>query len=145
MSSSKERTSKLSPKAQQIVDIVVTAIEALVVVVCIVVSVITWVGVSDPADRTINWFAIQTDSMMGSNPDSLNPGDLMFTKRVNSIDELQVGDVVAFKASVRDSAGNMIEDQIVTHRITRIQNGEIWTRGDNTPSEDLGSKAIDQI
>ena len=145
MSSNKERKKILTDKQQAIVDIVVTAIEALVVVVCIVVSVLVWVGASDPIERNFNWFAIQTDSMMGSNPDSLNPGDLMFAKRVKSIGDLHVGDVVAFKGTIIDTAGNAIEDQIITHRVTRIEGNKIWTRGDNTVGDDQAYKGFEDI
>lgn len=140
MSSDKERKKFLTDKQQAIVDIVVTTIEALVVVVCIVVSVLAWVGASDPMDRSINWFAIQTDSMMGANPDSLNPGDMMFTKKVKSISELKVGDVIAFRGDVVDSKGNIVENQIITHRIMSIENGNIRTKGDNAAAEDVMSK-----
>lgn len=145
MSSDKERKKLLTDKQQAILDIVVTTIEALVVVVCIVVSVLVWVGASDPADRSINWFAIQTDSMMGTNPDSLDPGDLMFAKKVKSISELKVGDVIAFKGTVIDSAGNAIEDQIITHRITQIDGAQIHTRGDNAEQEDFLPKTIEDV
>ena len=159
MSSSKERK-KLSPKAQQIIDIVVTSVEALVVVVCIVVSVMVWVGVSDPADRNLNWFAIQTDSMMGSNPDSLNPGDLMFAKKYTSIRDLKatqydadgnvlsLGDVVVYYKDVYDNVKQQwIENQIVTHRIDEIdyERNHIFTKGDNTPERDEGSVAFESL
>lgn len=145
MSSNKERKKRLTDKQQAIVDIVVTAIEALVVVVCIVVSVLVWVGASDPMERAINWFAIQTDSMMGTNPDSLNPGDLMFTKKVKSINDLNVGDVVAFKGTVIDSAGNPVENQIITHRIIAISGNEIYTKGDNAVGDDFVGKTMEDI
>lgn len=145
MSSEKERKKKLTDKQQAILDIVVTAIEALVVVVCIVVSVLVWVGASDPAERSINWFAIQTDSMMGDNADSLDPGDLMFAKRVNKLSDLHVGDVVAFKGTVIDSAGNPVENQIITHRIIAISATEIYTKGDNAIGDDFTGKRIEDI
>ena len=147
MSSDKERKKLLTDKQQAVVDIVVTTLEALVVVVCIVVSVLVWVGASDPMDRSLNWFAIQTDSMMGANPDSLNPGDLMFAKKVKSINDLAVGDVVAFKGTVIDSAGNAVEDQIITHRITSIdaRANRIFTKGDNAQEADSFTKGFEDI
>jgi len=146
MSSAKERKKLLTDKQQAIVDIVVTALEALVVVVCIVVSVMVWVGASDPSERSFNWFAIQTDSMMGDNPDSLDPGDLMFAKRVKSISDLKVGDVIAFKGTVTDSNGNVLEDQIITHRIVSIDAlGQIWTKGDNAGGDDFSAKRIEDV
>jgi len=145
MSSEKERKKLLTDKQQAIVDIVVTTIEALVVVVCIVVSVLVWVGASDPMDRSLNWFAIQTDSMMGANADSLNPGDLMFAKKVKSIADLKVGEVIAFKGTVIDSTGQAIEDQIITHRIVSIEGNRIMTKGDNAASADMYPKGFEDV
>lgn len=160
MSSDKERKKLLTDKQQAIVDIVVTTIEALVVVICIVVSVLVWVGASDPADRSINWFAIQTDSMMGTNPDSLNPGDLMFAKRPKSINDLhateydaegnitRLGDIVVYQTTLYDQVkGVYVENQIVTHRIVSIDlaNRSIVTRGDNTTANDNGTRAFEDI
>ena len=56
---------KLDPKTKKIIDIVVTTLEALVVVLCIVFSIIVWTGAAGkPEDRSVNWFAIRTDSMV---------------------------------------------------------------------------------
>lgn len=160
MSSDKERKKLLTDKQQAILDIVVTTIEALVVVVCIVVSVLVWVGASDPADRSFNWFAIQTDSMMGSNPDSMNPGDLMFAKKYSSIRDLhatqydadgkvtQLGNVVVYYKDVYDSARQQwVENQIITHRIDYIdyERNQIYTKGDNAPERDEGSVAFESL
>lgn len=140
----KEKKKLLNDKQQKIVDIIVTTIEALVIVVCLLVSILVWVGVADnPQNRSLNWFAIQTASMVGDNPDSLNPGDLMIAKKVKSISDLKSdeqagvgkGSVIAFSTIVTDAAGNRSQ-QIVTHRITRIQNGLIYTKGDNVKAEE---------
>ena len=146
MSSDKERK-KLTDKQRAIVDIVVTTVEALVVVVCIVVSVLVWVGASDPMERNLNWFAIQTDSMMGTNADSLDPGDLMFAKKVKSIEDLKVGDVIAFKGDIIDSAGNTVEDQIITHRIVfmDVTQNVIYTQGDNAQYQDRTRKGFEDV
>lgn len=135
----KEKKKLLNDKQQKIVDIVVTTIEAIVIVVCLLVSILVWVGVADnPASRKVNWFAIQTASMVGNNPDSLNPGDLMIAKRVGSINDLKSnetegagkGTVIAYSTIVTDAAGNRSQ-QIVTHRVNRIVGNQIYTRGDN--------------
>lgn len=147
MSSNKDKQSKISPKAQRIIDIVVTSIEALVVVVCILVSVTAWVGLTKPSQRSLNWFAIQTDSMMGSNADSLDPGDLMIAKRVSDIHDLQKGDVIAFEGVTTDSAGQVHEGVIITHRIYSIDydRDEIVTMGDNTTGPDSGAKSFADV
>lgn len=136
-SEAKQNKKKISPKAQQIIDIVVTSLEAIVVVVCIIVSVLSWVGLSKPANRNINWFAIQTDSMMGDNKESMNPGDLMITKKVASINDLEKGDVIAYTKVESDTTGTPRE-VIVTHRIYEIdkEKNVITTKGDNTLAPD---------
>lgn len=121
---------KLDPKAKKIIDIVVTSLEALVVVLCIVFSVIVWTGAAGkPEDRSINWFAIRTDSMVKNDnlnyaelgySDKLcfNPGDMVIVKRAK-FEDIKVGDVVAFKSVVTDSQGNKSE-QVVSHRVIEI-------------------------
>lgn len=124
-------TKKLDPKTRRIIDIVITSLEALVVIVCILVSVLVWVGVADnPEDRNLNWFAIQTASMVGDNPDSLNPGDIAITKKVAQQD-IKVGDVIAFKAIITDTTGQK-HQTVVTHRVVGITaEGAYRTKGDN--------------
>lgn len=143
--SSKERKSRLTDKQQAILDIVITAIEALVVVVCIVVSVLVWVGASDPADRTINWFAVQTDSMMGDGADNFNPGDLVFTKKPSSPSDIQKGVIIAYKAQVRGSDGEYSE-QILIHRVNKVLNEMAYdTKGDNTNGTDEHGPSYNDI
>ena len=140
----KEKKKLLNDKQQKIVDIVVTALEAVVIVVCLMVSILVWVGVADnPQNRKVNWFAIQSASMVGNNPDSLNPGDLMIAKKVNSIEDLKSnevagegkGTVIAYSTIVEDAAHNKGQ-QIVTHRVNRIVGNQIYTKGDNVKAEE---------
>lgn len=149
----KEKKKLLTPKQQKILDIVVTSIEAAVIVVCLLVSILVWVGVADnPEDRSLNWFAVRSYSMIGNNPDSLNPGDLMFARKVKSIDDLKSdavdgegkGSVIAYKSMEFDASGNRME-VIVTHRVTRIVDGQIYTKGDNEELEDIEAKSIDDV
>ena len=126
----KKTKKKMDEKTRKIIDIVVTTVEVLIVIICIVFSIIIWTGAAgDPANRSVNWFAIRSDSMvknealdyaaLGYN-DKLcfNPGDIVIAKRVN-FEDIKVGDVVAYKALVTDSNGNRSE-QVVTHRVIEI-------------------------
>ncbi len=140
---------KLSPKARQIIDITVTAIQVVIVIFCIVLSIIIWTGASgDPINRSVNWFAIRTDSMSENSNldyDSLgynkklcfDPGDMVIVKKA-SFEDIKVGDVIAYKASVVDGNGN-ISEQVVTHRVIEINNDlqAFTTAGDkDTARED---------
>lgn len=121
---------KLDDKTKKIIDIVVTTVEALIVVLCIVFSIIIWTGAAgSPEDRNVNWFAIRTDSMVYNNEldyDALgynskfafNPGDMVITKKVD-FEDIEVGDVVAYKSLVTDSQGKRSE-QVVTHRVIEV-------------------------
>lgn len=133
MSNNENNTAKkkrISPKAKQIIDITVTSIQVVIVIFCIVLSIIIWSGASgDPINRSINWFAIRTDSMTeNSNLDYISlgydkklcfdPGDMVIVKKVD-FDKIEVGDVIAYKATVVDGNGNF-SDQVVTHRVISI-------------------------
>lgn len=121
---------KIDDKTKKIIDIVVTTIEALVVILCIVFSIIIWTGAAGkPEDRSVNWFAIRTDSMVYNSEldyDSLgystkltfNPGDMVITKKAD-FEDIKVGDVVAYGSLVTDSQGNRSE-QVVTHRVIEV-------------------------
>jgi|GEM_PF-4558799 signal peptidase I len=147
--SEKEKKSKLDPKTRQIIDVVVTAIQVVIVIFCIVLSIIIWTGsAGDPINRKINWFAIRTDSMTRQSDDfyakfksdyncdfdvkktTFNPGDMVITKKVAFYD-IHVGDVIAYSATVTDGNDNLSE-QIITHRVVSINKSTqyITTRGD---------------
>ena len=126
----KKTKKKMDEKTKKIIDIVVTTVEVLVVVLCIVFSIIIWTGAAgDPASRSINWFAIRTDSMVKNEAldyaslgydDKLcfDPGDMVIAKKAK-FEDIKVGDVVAYKALVTDSTGKKSE-QIVSHRVIEI-------------------------
>lgn len=152
MSNNENKTAekkRLSPKARQIIDITVTAIQVVIVIFCIILSIIIWTGASgDPINRSVNWFAIRSDSMSeNSNLDyaslgydkklCFNPGDMVIVKKV-AFEDIEVGDVIAYKASVMDGNGN-ISEQVVTHRVIAINNelNAFTTAGDkDTARED---------
>jgi hypothetical protein len=164
--SEKEKKSKLDPKTRQIIDVVVTAIQVVIVIFCIVLSIIIWTGsAGDPINRKINWFAIRTDSMTRQSDDfyakfksdyncdfdvkktTFNPGDMVITKKV-AFEDIHVGDVIAYTASVKDGNGN-ISEQIVTHRVYSINTNDhtFSTRGDKDvngedPTLDISYKNV---
>lgn len=126
----KKTRKKMDEKTKKIIDIVVTTVEVLIVVLCIVFSIIIWTGAAgDPANRSINWFAIRTDSMVKNEAldyaalgydDKLcfDPGDMVIAKKAD-FEDIKVGDVVAYKSLVTDSNGQRSE-QIVSHRVIEI-------------------------
>ena len=138
-----KKKSKINPKTRQILDIVVTAVQVVIVIFCIVLSIIIWTGsAGDPANRKINWFAIRTDSMTrqsdefyAAHPEydpklAFNPGDMIITKKV-AFEDIKVGDVIAYRGLETDANGNTSE-QIVTHRVVRVdlENKDLITCGD---------------
>ena len=156
MTKQKVKKRLLSPKARKILDIVITSVEALVIVGCLLVSILVWVGAAgDPQSRSLNWFAIRSDSMIGPHEDSFNPGDLVVSRRVDSLADLRTehkaaltntgnGVVISFM-SVETQGGQQYE-VIITHRVVRIEDdGKIYTKGDNAPSEDASPITFDKV
>lgn len=139
MEDKKEKKPLLSDKAKNILNIVVTSLEVLVVIACVVISVLVWVGVSnEPEKRSVNWFAIRTNSMVGEKSDSFNPGDLIIVKKVD-INDIKKEDVISFKSKVKDSTGKYYTE-IITHRVIDVVpvDGKLTfkTQGDNASGAD---------
>ena len=71
--------------------------------------------------------------MTGSMEPYMMTDSICMTKKVDSLDEIQVGDVVTF--SVYSEAAN--SNLMITHRIIDIaENGTIQTKGDNNDASD---------
>ena len=87
---------------------------------------------------------VLTDSMVGENPDSFNPGDIIFIKTVKDYSSLNIGDVISFYDK---SNGKII---VNSHRITDIktlQDGRILfeTQGDKYDQPDALLKETTDI
>jgi signal peptidase len=62
----------------------------------------------------------------GSMTPGIQPGDIVFTQPV--ADNLEVGSIITFE----------VGDELVTHRIVDIENGQIYTKGDANEDADTG-------
>ena len=70
--------------------------------------------------------AVQTGSMEGNNPDSINQGAFIVGKNV-SFEKLKINDIILFQS----------DNKIIVHRIIRIEeNGDLITKGDANSVED---------
>lgn len=77
--------------------------------------------------------------LSGSMEPYMMTNGMCLTKEVNSIDELEVGDVVTFHL---DQNGKRLN---ITHRIISIENGIVNTKGDNNKVADDLPLTIDNI
>lgn len=101
----------------------------------------------DPnSNKVLEWVGyqpiyVQTGSMEGNEPDSIRTGAVIFVKRVDSMDEIEKGDIITYQ--VYDEAGKAIT---ITHRIYNIkEDGTIITKGDNNRVADAYSITIDNV
>ena len=79
------------------------------------------------------FLAVETDSMVGDNKDSFNPGDLIFVKILSDAEKanLKEGDIITFIDPALSSKLN-------THRIYEVRNdGLIQTKGDKYNDPDV--------
>ncbi|KQB33617.1 MULTISPECIES: signal peptidase I [Acidiplasma] len=70
-------------------------------------------------------------------------GDILIIKRVNSIEELSIGDIITYRTSAIYSPLN--NSGIVTHRIIKIMGDKIFAKGDNNASIDAQTIYPDDI
>lgn len=152
------KTSRIDPKTQKIIDIVVTSVEALVIVFCVVVSVLAWIGVGTDS-LPVSWMAIRTNSMEGTGEDNFAPGDLIVSKRITSLAQLKElqqaakdagkeGVVITYKKSFIQN-GQTAYDK-VTHRLLSISDSDpdnvtLITHGDNTNAGALETVRFEDV
>ena len=71
---------------------------------------------------------------------SINVGDLVIVKNINTDKDLKTGDIIAFRTS---------DNYVVTHRIVEVKdnNGKklFITKGDNNNANDMDPVAFDKI
>ncbi len=133
---------KENSKALKITKITLNLIFYTIVALMLIYSIIIIVAKGNNNIPNIfgkGFLAVETDSMVGENKDSFNPGDLIFVTILSdkAKDNLKVGDVITFKDQKLGGAIN-------THRINRVfESGFVETKGDNENSPDtpLTSKA----
>lgn len=84
---------------------------------------------------------VQTGSMEGNEPDSIKTGAVIFVEKVDSMEEIDVGDIITYQ--VYDESGKAIT---ITHRIYNIKDdGTIITKGDNNRVADAYTITIDNV
>ena len=122
-------------RTKKIVNIVVMAIEVLIIIACITLSIMVIIGSKSTTEELgsgLNMTVVLSDSMDGivekddysdaSHPvGSFAKGDLLFIKSISTNDEcatLKVGDVVTYLSNVKGTS------QLVTHRIVKIEENE---------------------
>jgi len=72
---------------------------------------------------------VPTDSMIGDQPDSLQPGDVAIMKR-GSFEMVEIGDVIVYQDKV--NIGDSVQNILIIHRVIDINNdGSLVTKGDN--------------
>lgn len=78
--------------------------------------------------------------MTGSMEPYLMTNGIAITKEVDSIDDIEVGDVITFHLAAE--SGDILR---ITHRITNIDNGTIYTKGDNNRVDDGVPLTIENV
>lgn len=72
---------------------------------------------------------VPTDSMIGDQEDSLNPGDIAILKRGN-FENVEVGDVIVYQDNV--NINGSLKSILIIHRVIEIRDdGRLVTKGDN--------------
>ncbi len=122
-------------RTKKIVNIVVMAIEVLIIIACITLSIMVIIGAKSTTEELgsgLNMTVVLTESMNGSveksdyseasHPiGSFAAGDLLFIKSMSTNEDystLKVGDVVTYVGNVAGTS------QLITHRIVKIEENE---------------------
>lgn len=120
-------------KGKKIANIIVNVILVAAIIlaaVCTYVSFVSTSGNGVPSVLGARIFSIQTESMYPT----LEPGDLIFDKRIKDTSELEVGDIVTYWTVING------ERVLNTHRIVEIYDGGghliFETQGDNNTESD---------
>ena len=130
---------KLTPKQKKIIDISVICLQVAIVIVAIVISAIV---IANPISSSAQvssaktkLLPVLTDSMVGDNKDSFNPGDLIIATTPKDPFALKEGDIITYVGTV-----NGVEE-LITHRIVGVMldaDGKAityYTLGDAQPED----------
>ena len=124
-------------RTKKIVNIVVMAIEVLIIIACITLSIMVIIGSKSTTEELgsgLNMTVVLTESMNGNvekgdYPDASHPigsfaaGDLLFIQSLSTREDyatLKVGDVVTYVGNVNGTS------QLITHRIIKIDEDEAF-------------------
>ena len=109
---------------------VILVIAIIIAAVCTYVSFVSTSGNGVPSLFGIEILSIQTESMYPT----LEPGDLIFDRRVKDTSTLKIGDIITYWTVIDG------ERVLNTHRIFQIYDGGNYriyeTKGDNNEAED---------
>lgn len=115
----KAKPAKKKKKWKKIVAWTITLIVVLALVFCLIIVVQT-----KSSKKPFLFGYASYVIVSGSMEPELQVGDVILIKKVNSIDELKVGDTITYLGKEDTFAG-----KTVTHRIVRIEGNTIVTRG----------------
>ncbi len=66
----------------------------------------------------------------GSMEPTINGGDILIVDETVVEDDIEVDDIILFESQ------SMNEGNVIAHRVTSINNGKMWTKGDNNRAHD---------
>ncbi len=109
------------------------------------ISVFTSMGTGHPSILGNTLLYVRTDSMESDAPDAIFKGDLVICSEENSYVPVEIGDIIAYRATVyqKNDAGETEEHEIVRiHRVIEDRESECCfiTVGDNSPDNDGDGK-----
>lgn len=105
-------------------------IKIIVIMLMIIISVLIIVNNDEIIDRfQIRYLVIKSGSMQPT----LNINDVIVIKKEK---QYNVGDIITYKDE---------NNFFITHRISRIENNDFITKGDNNNCEDPNSVSIDNV
>ncbi|MDR0752361.1 MAG: hypothetical protein LBF12_07275 [Christensenellaceae bacterium] len=147
-SDSPEKTTK--KKVLKIVNICTNIILGFVLIIVLLFAVMAISKQQLEYNKLFGYtfLSVASDSMVGTNEDSFDKGDLIIGRVIEGneeeLDKLKVGDVITFFTLLDDASGGKSK-QPNTHRIMEINPGSregernFITKGDNAPFQDYGS------
>lgn len=101
------------------------SLDIIILLVFVISIVIIFINKKQNDNKVPSIFNIVPSVVLtNSMSPTINPGDLIITKKYNN-SELNVGDIVTFYGKVNN------EKALITHRIVKINEEEVITRGDN--------------
>jgi len=114
--------------------IVFTSLAIFIFVLSIVVMVIGARAIRQNEPLFIGGYSfsiVPTDSMVGDNPDSLDPWDIAIIRKT-TFDEIEIGDVIVFQSEINN------KPILVIHRVVGLHpDGGYETKGDHNTSVDM--------
>jgi len=114
--------------------IVFTSLAIFIFVLSIVVMVIGARAIRQNEPLFIGGYSfsiVPTDSMVGDNPDSLDPWDIAIIRKA-TFDEIEIGDVIVFQSEINN------KPILVIHRVVGLHpDGGYETKGDHNTSVDM--------